>query len=173
MVNLDKIYQYLQSTDGVNQLHRNLPALDPSYVQLDGLTKSDLIHFLYQLSKQISFYNPTNTPQGDLSGLFNFLKSANGSIMSDVELNQLMASRNDWPPHLALLMAFLGLYAIAQQDMNQLVSKHLNYFYKKVLQLNPKAAQPDQVHLIFELNKSVTPYFLKQGTLLDAGKYTL
>jgi len=172
MVNLDKIYQYLLSTDGVNQLQRNLPALDPNYVQLDGRTKRDLIHFLYQLSKQISFYNLDNTPQGDWSGLFNFLKSANGSIMSDVELNQLMASRNDWPPHLALLMAFLDLYAIAQQDMNQLVSKHLNYYYKKILQLNPKAAQPDQVHVTFELNKSVTPYFLKQGTALDAGKNT-
>lgn len=172
MVNLDKIYQYLQSTDGVNQLQRNLPALDPDFVQLDGRTKSDLIQFLYQLSKQISFYNLTNAPQGDWSGLFNFLKSANGSIMSDVELNQLLNSGNDWPPHLALLMAFLGLYSNAQKDMNQLVSKHLNYYYKKVLQLYPKAAQPDQVHVTFELNKSVPPYFLKQGTLLDAGKDT-
>ena len=173
MINLDNIYQYLQSTDGVNQLHRNLPALDPDYVQLDGRTKSDLIDFLYQLSKQISFYNITNTAQGDLSGFFNFLKSADGSIMSDAELTQLMASRNDWPPHLTLLMTFLGLYAIAQQDMNQLVSKHLNYYYKKVLQLNPKNAQPDQVHVTFELNKSVTSYLLKQGVLLDAGKDTL
>lgn len=172
MINLDEIYQYLQSTDGVNQLQRNLPALDPDYVQLDGRTKRDLIHFLYQLSKQISFYSLTNTPQGDWSGLFSFLKSANGSILSDDELNQLMASRNDWPPHLALLMAFLDLYAIAQQDINQLVSKHLNYYYKKILQLSPKAAQPDQVHVTFELNKSAAPYSLKQGTLLDAGKDT-
>src|SRR5687767_3647977 len=135
MVDLDKIYQYLQSTDGINQLQRKLPALDPNYVQLDGRTKSDLINFLYQLSKQISFYNSINTPDTDWSGYFNFLKAANGSMMSDDELNQLMASRNDWPPHLALLMAFLRLYGIAQQDMNYLVSKHLNYYYKKVLRL--------------------------------------
>ncbi len=170
MVNFEEIYQYLQSTDGVNQLQRKLPALDPNNVQLDGRTKNDLINFLYQLSKQISFYDLDNTPQGDWSGLFNFLMSADGSIMSDVELNELMASRNDWPPHLALLMAFLELYAILQQDMNQLVNKHLNYYYKKILQLNPKAAEPDQVHVTFELNKSVKPYFLKQGTPLDAGK---
>ena len=81
-----------------------------------------------------------------------------------------MDSRNDWPPHLALLMAFLNLYAIAQKDMNQLVAKHLDYYYKKVLQLNPKAAQPDQVHVTFELNKTVTSHPLKQGELLDAGQ---
>ncbi len=91
--------------------------------------------------------------------------------MGDDELNQLMVSRNDWPPHLALLMAFLRLYAIAQQDMNQLVTKHLNYYYKKVLQLNPRPAQPDKVHVVFELNKSITSYRLKQKDgLLDAGK---
>jgi len=172
MVNLDVIYQYLLSTNGVNQLQRNLPALDPNYVQLDGRTKSDLINFLYQLSKHISFYDLTNTPGDDWSAFFNFLKSPDGTIMNDDGLNQLLASRNDWPPHLALTMAFLSLYAIAQQDMNQLVSKHLNYYYKKVLQLNPRSAQPDQVHVTFELNKSVTSYLLKQGTLLDAGKDT-
>src|SRR4029077_1880613 len=134
MLDLDKIYQYLQSTDGVNQLQRELPALDPGSVQLDGRTKSDLLRFLYQLSKQITYYSLLNTPESDWSEFFRFLKSASGSTMSDDELNQLMASRNNWPPHVALLMAFLRLYAIAQQDMNQLVTKHLNYYYKKVLQ---------------------------------------
>lgn len=172
MINLDVIYQYLLSTNGVNQLQRDLPALDPTYVQLDGRTKSDLINFLYQLSKQISFYDLTNTPGGDWSPFFNFLKSPDGNMINNDEVNQLIASRNDWPPHMALLMAFLSLYAIAQQDMNQLVSKHLNYYYKKVLQLNPKNAQPDQVHVTFELNKSVTSYLLKKDSLLDAGKDT-
>src|SRR5205085_9304189 len=52
----------------------------------------------------------------------------------------------------------------------QLVTKHLNYYYKKVLRLSPKPAQPDRVHVRFELNKSVPSYPLKKGTLLDAGK---
>jgi hypothetical protein len=90
--------------------------------------------------------------------------------MNDDELSQLITSRSDWPPHLALLMAFLRLYAVAQQDMNYLVTKHLNYYYKRVLQLTPKAAQPDQVHVTFELNKQEKSYPLKQGALLDAGK---
>ena len=170
MLDLDKIYQYLQSTDGVNQLQRKLPALDPGSVQLDGRTKSDLIRFLYQLSKQITFYNLLNSAESDWSEFFRFLRSAGGNILSDDELNQLMASRNNWPPHVALLMAFLRLYAIAQQDMNQLVTKHLNYYYKKVLQLAPEAAQPDTVHVTFELNQSVTSYPLKRAMLLDAGK---
>ncbi|MEX2512681.1 MAG: baseplate J/gp47 family protein [Cyclobacteriaceae bacterium] len=170
MIDLKNIHQFLRSTDGVNQLQRNLPALDPTYVQLDGRTKSDLINFLYKLSNQISYYNQINIPQGDWTAFFDFLKSADGSIMSDDELDQLMASRNDWPPHLALLMAFLGLYAVAQQDMNLLVGKHLNYFYKKVLQVTPRIARPDQVHVTFELNKLETSYLLSQGTLLDAGK---
>lgn len=170
MIDLNQIHEFLRSTDGVNQLQRKLPALDPTYVQLDGRTKSDLVNFLYKLSKQISFYNENNLPQGDWSGLFDFLKSEDGEIMSDDELNLLMASRTDCPPQVSLLLAFLGLYATAQQDMNLLVAKHLNYYYKKVLQLAPKKAQPDQVHITVELNKSAASFLLSQGTLLDAGK---
>jgi hypothetical protein len=170
MIDLDIIYQYLESSDGVNQQQRKLPALDPTSVQLDGRSKYDIISFLFQLSKQLSFYNQTNTAQGDLSGFFNFLRASDGSIMSDDQLNQLMATRNDWPPHLTLLMTFLSLYAFAQQDINQLVAKHLDYYYKDILQLSPRNAQHDQVLVTFELNKAATSFLLRQNTLLDAGK---
>lgn len=170
MVDLDKIYQNLQSSDGVNQLQRKLPALNPDSVKLDGRTKSDLINFLYELSKHISFYNLLNSPQADWSAVFNFLKTASGGIMNEEELDQLMVSRKDWPPHLALLMAFLRLFNIAQRDLNQLVTKHLDYYYQKVLKLNLRGAKPDQVHVTFELNRSATYYPLKKDMLLDAGK---
>src|SRR5690606_8181701 len=80
------------------------------------------------------------------------------------------ASRNNWPPHQALLLSFLHLYGILQQDTNQLTGRHLAYHFQKVLQIQKKKAVPDKVHTVFELNKNAAPVLLPMGTLLDAGK---
>lgn len=73
-------------------------------------------------------------------------------------------------PHYGLWLAFLQLFQNNQDQMNTLTGKHLDHYYKDILQLCLKAATPDQVHLLFELTKNVDAYLLEQGTLFKAGK---
>ena len=73
-------------------------------------------------------------------------------------------------PHLALLFTFLNLFGKLQDDLNGYTKKHLDFFYQEVLQLKPKEAQPDEVHLVFELQKEVKQYALKKGLLAKADK---
>lgn len=73
-------------------------------------------------------------------------------------------------PHMALFIAFLQLFQLAQQQMNGLTERMLDYYYKDVLQLTPKEPLPDKVHVVFELAKNVTEYELAENTLLKAGK---
>ncbi len=284
MKELDHIYQYLRSTDGVNQLQRSLPALDPDSIRLDEQKKTDIINFLAKLSNQILFYNLQNQVQGNWSPLFNITdkistalvraatdgalnfvsynngtKGVNATLTSEINgilppqdgvalingdlllvwqqeaplqngvytvtqgssssafiLKRLITSdqkadfdsqiveatdglqhsrrlfiqetiapeigvsgisyargelsRSDWPAHQALLLALLQLRGISQQDMNGLTGRHLTYYYEKVLQLQRKPANPDEVHVIFELAKNAASTLLTANTLLDAGK---
>ncbi|MEM9820866.1 MAG: hypothetical protein AAF985_07330, partial [Bacteroidota bacterium] len=80
---------------------------------------------------------------------------------------------NDYPehePHMALFLSFLSLFKMAQDHMNTITRKHLNFYYKDVLQLQPLPERPDEVHLILELAKSFQQQLLKKGTAFKAGK---
>ncbi|PWJ57475.1 hypothetical protein CLV98_107183 [Dyadobacter jejuensis] len=76
-------------------------------------------------------------------------------------------------PHMALFMAFLKLFQLAQEQLNGLTEKHLNYYYRDILHLAEKEAVSDQVNLIFELAKGEEAFALKEGTPLSAGKDAL
>ena len=285
MIDLDHIYQFLRSTDGVNQFQRSLPALDPGFVGFDERSKTDMLNFLRALSQKILFYNIDNVPSGNWLPFFNQLNNVSvlanaaatgplpsviysngvngigatltatapgllppqdGVVMADGDLllvwQQVASFQNgvytikqgsgalpfvltrsaqanqpgemnqqnvevlsggengkrlfiqkttdaiigttdiayfksgatdtSIPPHLALLLAFLQINAVAQQDMNRITGRHLAYYYEEVLQLKRKAGQPDQVHVVFEPAKNAKPTLIPAGALLDAGKST-
>lgn len=73
-------------------------------------------------------------------------------------------------PHIALFWAFLKLLEYPQTDMNALSAKHLDFYYRDVLQLKPKAAIPDSVHAVFELARNFFDYEVEKGTYLKDGK---
>ncbi|HUP12428.1 MAG TPA: hypothetical protein VM187_09460, partial [Niastella sp.] len=73
-------------------------------------------------------------------------------------------------PHLALLFAFLKLFNHLQNDLNSFTKKHLDFFYKKVLQLQPQQAVPDNAHLVFEIQNQLNAYLLQKGIQLKDGK---
>lgn len=74
------------------------------------------------------------------------------------------------PPHLGLLFTFLRLFQHLQADLNGFTKKHLDFFYKDVLQIKPKETVPDQAHVIFEIQNHLKKYLLKKGLLLTGGK---
>jgi hypothetical protein len=73
-------------------------------------------------------------------------------------------------PHMALFIAFLKLFRLAQDQMNSLTERMLNFYYRDVLQLTAKNSIPDKAHIVFELAKEVVEYDMAQNTLLKAGK---
>ncbi len=73
-------------------------------------------------------------------------------------------------PHLALLFTFLELFNHLQGNINELSTKHLDFFYERVLKIIPKAAVPDKAHIVFEIAKHLNEYPLQEGLLLKNGK---
>lgn len=74
------------------------------------------------------------------------------------------------PPHLGLLFAFLNIFRQLQNDLNGFTRKHLDFFYKDVLQIKPLEAVADKANIIFEIQKQLQKYLLKKGLLVKDGK---
>lgn len=74
------------------------------------------------------------------------------------------------PPHYTLFLAFLKLLKAAQADLNQGTRRHLEFYYRDVLQLRPQTPAPDSAHVVIELAKSASAHLLPAGTLFRAGK---
>ncbi len=81
---------------------------------------------------------------------------------------------SDFPthsPHYALYLTFLKLFKFAQDHLNGFTARHLDLYYKDILRLNKQNAQPDNVHLVFELSKTADDsYLMERGTVFKAGK---
>ncbi len=73
-------------------------------------------------------------------------------------------------PHTGLLLSFLKLFKYAQDHLNSITKRHLDYYYEKVLRLSRMKAVPDKVHLIYKLAKHIETHKLKKDSLLKAGK---
>lgn len=159
--------------DGLSQAQRRLPALDPSSVKIDERTGDDLLAFAaaYANKAQVRFYAPHSAdpaPQEpanavDTTTWARLMTPPAGQQLADLE------ARADNPPHLALFLAFLKLFGLAQDQLNAFTQRHLDFYYRDVLRLHGRPAVPDQVHLTFELARNVAGHILPAGTEFDAG----
>ncbi|MEO6550276.1 MAG: hypothetical protein ABIN94_19890, partial [Ferruginibacter sp.] len=84
--------------------------------------------------------------------------------------NLVIADYPNHRPHYALFLSFIKLFRIAQDDLNRYTQRHLDFYYKEVLQLKNKLPQPDVAHLTFEVQKPVAQHLLQKGTLFKGGK---
>ncbi|MEE9905200.1 MAG: hypothetical protein K4305_07250 [Chlorobium sp.] len=84
-----------------------------------------------------------------------------------------IANRNDHKPHYALFLSFLQLMEYAREHMNTLTGKHLDFYYKEVLRLTEKAADPNRAHLVFQLAKNGKSCQIPAGTAFSGGKDSL
>ncbi len=73
-------------------------------------------------------------------------------------------------PHIVLFLVFLRLFRYAQESLNELGAKHLDYYYEEVLGLRRRGEIPDEVYLLFELAKDFDQHLLEKGTEFLAGK---
>ncbi|MFN8713064.1 MAG: baseplate J/gp47 family protein [Bacteroidota bacterium] len=110
-----------------------------------------------------------------IRGIFDEFYMALLNIISRAP-DYLAKSLNEYPWHKAqagLFLAFIQLFGYAQQHLNKLTQRHLDFYFDRVLQLQRKPAVADSVHLIFELAANAAQYEIPEGTLLKAGKDAL
>lgn len=72
---------------------------------------------------------------------------------------------------MSLLLAIMHLMQYAQSDLNQFTKKHLDFYYKRILQQRKKIAEPDYAFILVEPSKEVDGVTLPQGFAFLAGIY--
>ncbi|MDF1695261.1 MAG: baseplate J/gp47 family protein [Saprospiraceae bacterium] len=163
--------------EGTTQIQRLLDALVPENVKLHELDVEDWMKFARNYASQINYYKH-ELPDGseDETGTFvaeNF-KSGDWEdfFIDEDEVSKFLASSEDGnlSPHLSLFIAFLNLLQHPQESLNLLPKRHLDFYYKDVLRLEPKSFTADSVHLIFELAKNAVSELVGEESRLEAGK---
>ncbi|TNF43897.1 MAG: hypothetical protein EP310_04005, partial [Bacteroidetes bacterium] len=141
--------------DGTSQEQRILKTLLPGYVAVDERSMDNLKSFVARYAEEIVYFDLNNSENGNWKSFF------------DKNLDESSQYNS---PHFALFIAFLKIFKHAQDEMNKITKKHLDFYYRDVLHLTEKPAVPDQVYLIFELAKHVSSALLKKYTQFKAGK---
>lgn len=139
---------------GTNRANRLLESLLPDHVAVDGQKTEDLKEYAKGLASQLKFRTAGDVWDGDWRPFFE--KEFDSTQHTD--------------PHFALFLAFLQNYLLAQADLNGLTKKHLDFFYRDVLRLKEKSAEPDQAYLILQLAKHVGAHILPKNSVFKAGK---
>lgn len=154
--------------DGVSQPQRILETLLPAYVDVDERSMKDLAEFAFKFAKEINYFDNSHAKSGDWTAFFELTsdwdKFSLEEFLTELKINQ------QTKPHLALFFGFLYIFKVAQADMNTITQRHLDFYYREVLQLKENPAIPDQVAIIFNLAKHIDNYQIKKGTILKAGK---
>ncbi|MBO3460109.1 baseplate J/gp47 family protein [Aetokthonos hydrillicola Thurmond2011] len=130
------------------------------------------IDFTYKLTNDYVFNNSESILTDELDDIFKVLFKTYLQIIQEAPkyLKDSLTARQDHPPHLSLYFAFWEVMQPARDDLNRMTQRHLDFFYRQVLRLSDRAAQPDHAHLIFELAKAQKEYKLNAETRFTAGK---
>lgn len=171
----------LGGRDGTSQRHRSNPALDPDSVSIDERGHADQLAFLQALADKLRFL-AADGGQLREAGTWAPLVRRDARDGVAITLDDIVAYMKDpgrftgeqarWlgRPHFALLLAFLELLGHARTQLNGLTRRHLDYYYREVLQMTPEPAVPDRVAAVLRLAPRVARAHLPAGTALQAGR---
>ncbi|KAB8153492.1 hypothetical protein EZY14_009670 [Kordia sp. TARA_039_SRF] len=154
----------IKSREGTTQQERYLSMLNPENVQLMGFEVKDWMRFAEEFSKHVQLYdgNDYKNPNGTWEPFHN----ASAEIKEVIETY----TEGDITPQLALFIAFLKLLNKSKERFNDITQRHLDFYYKEVLQLEKNDEKADHAYIIFELAKNANEQFLSDETLVKAGK---
>jgi hypothetical protein len=164
------------SRDGTSQRSRHLAALDPAHALIDERTNADILRFVQRYVEQLRFFESDGeTGEVRTAGTWaDFARRADISIADMVayleEPARFAGERARWlgRPHFALLLAFVELLARAREQLNGFTRRHLDYYYRDLLQMKPEAPVPDHATVAFGLRPGATEVRISAGTELKA-----
>lgn len=169
--------------DGVSQAQRLLPALQTDYAGIDEHSLQDRLAFADAFAKELKYFNADNVEAGDWRGLFNpdDLEGRDFAawlqqIEDFIKQPESFAGERFYllhRPHFVLYLTFLQLLKNTQGQLNHLTARHLDFYYRKVLNFKKMPPQPDRVNVLIQPSTQAAGALLPKGALLDAGKDSL
>lgn len=168
--------------NGTGQEERFITQLNPSNFELNDFDVEDWILFTYNFAKHVNYFDTADSAivKGDWQDFFNcfdfesadipFRESRTYTRQKEHITKVLSSFKEDGnlTPHLTLFVCFLQLLEHSKTRFNDITKRHLDFYYKNILQVDKKAATPDNVHVIFELAKKSAEQLIVTSTQLNA-----
>ncbi|MBI3135491.1 MAG: baseplate J/gp47 family protein [Bacteroidetes bacterium] len=109
---------------------------------------------------------------GSITSIFESMVNAQEklAVSAFTHFDKILEEYPEHKAHFTLMLAFFKLFEHPQEFLNQITKRHLDFYYKEVLQLVEKNAVPDQAHLVFEAAKNIEAHLIEKGTIFKAGK---
>lgn len=159
---------HLNEHKGTYRTERFPKALHPDYFKLDERSDKELIAQTAKLASYIAYYNEQNQLDGNWEAFFEDVYDYAHNQVNFQQMEEWEKTQQT-PPHLALFLAFVQVFHIAQDELNRLSQRHLEYYYNNILKFEREKAVEDKVALFFELDKKATMARVPKGTLFDGG----
>lgn len=165
-------YDFAQLTDKVETLDHTI-SIKEFLLSSKAAIETQLNAILLKITNENSIITLLQSYQfnKNIQNLFGLLLYWKNSTEKAFTLQ--LESYPSHTPHYALFLAFLKLLGIAKNHLNDFTKRHLDFYYKDILQLLPQKAQPDFVHLLIEPAANKNPFLLPQKTIFSAGKNSL
>nr|WP_315157158.1 baseplate J/gp47 family protein [uncultured Flavobacterium sp.] len=170
--------------NGTDQKQRYIDALQPNNLQLFDFEISDWVLFAYNFAGYVNYFETTNQTNisGDWKSFFsqfklegkdpNFKKTFE-LLRIESDINTIIGDykkESSLTPHLTLFISFLLLLENSKKRFNGITKRHLDFYYKDILQIEKLPATPDKVYMLFELAKNATQQKIDAKTAFDGGK---
>lgn len=158
-------HTFLLNHGGTGQTERVKKPLVPENLKLNDLSLSEWMEFAYEFANEVHYFGTqdANTPIDNWKKFF-IEKEKIETFLTEAESGTTLT------PHLTLFVCFLKLIEHAQARFNGITKRHLDFYYKEILQIEKKAPIEDSVHLIFEVAKNISATKVNETTSLEAGK---
>jgi len=168
--------------NGTGQIERFIKQLDPATFELNDFDIEDWIIFTYSFAKHVNYFHTSDstTAQGDWQDFFNCFDFGDSEIpfrtsrtyknYKENITQTLNTFKEDGrlTPHLTLFVCFLQLLELSKKRFNALTKRHLDFYYKNILQVDKRQPIPDKVHVLFELAKKAVEEQIVKDTVLNA-----
>lgn len=168
---------------GTGQIERFIEQLDPSNFELQDFDIEDWMLFTFNFAKHVNYFDTNiNEVSGNWQDFFNYFnftdttipfRSSRGYQKDKETIKEVLSAYKEegkLTPHLTLFICFLMLLEESKTRFNKLTKRHLDFYYKEILQVSKRPATPDNVHVIFELAKKSFQQQIEEGTELNAKK---
>lgn len=153
----------------VNQKDRLPKALSDDFIAIDNRTDIDILRQLYAYAQNVKYHNSNVPGEKDWTPFFNDIIN---NSKTDIDLNKLnkQIQNGEVKPHLALLLSFIKLFKVQQNNLNKITERHLQFYYRDVLGFQPKLGEVGNTTIFLESSKREGDVFIPKGTLFDGGK---
>ena len=155
--------------EGTYQWQRFPEGLKKDFFKPDDRTTEQLVEQVSRYAATVRYYDTTLNEWGRWETFFEFLFDSSNKKIKFANIDVLLKDAGT-PPHLGLLLSFLKSFQVTRDEFNGFTNRHVDFYYKDVLQLSPKPAVPDSVAVLLEPEKNTIQAKVEEGRELSAGK---